>query len=327
MATASFNTAAKCKRLEQSGEPYWFKIGKGRFIGYRKGKNSGSWVSRLGSKRVTIGSDAQMDYEAALKAVIAWCDREDVGGNRKYLLSECVADYITSLALNRSQQTADDTRERLGKHLDDTLLTTQLSRLTTGALNQWRDGMVSGNDPEAIRKSKNSANRTFAMIKAALNLAFKSGIVDSDQAWRRVSKFSNANAARPLFLTDAQIDRLLENIEGAFHALVKAAVLTGARYGELTAAKVSDFDRIKGVLFLSGKTGDRDCYLSSDGVRLFKELARGKLPEAPLLMSPAGAHWCKGILKSRNTCRLTQIAGDLVAPESKRRIFEPFSRT
>jgi len=52
----------------------------------------------------------------------------------------------------------------------------------------------------------------------------------------------NVASSRKLFLTDKQVKALLGNTEGGFRRLVKAGVLTGARYGELARVKVKDFD-------------------------------------------------------------------------------------
>ena len=56
-------------------------------------------------------------------------------------------------------------------------------------------------DPEAVRRRRASANRTWNFLQAALNRAFTEGRAPSDVAWRRVESFSEADAARVAFLS------------------------------------------------------------------------------------------------------------------------------
>ncbi len=148
-------------------------------------------------------------------------------------------------------------------------------------------------DAEDVRRSKSGVNRTLAILKGALNLAFRSGLCPSDAEWRRVQAFRDVDAARTLFLEPEQVQALLNAAEGGFRNLLQAAVLTGARYGELASAVVADFDPRAGTLHLDGKTGARTCYLSGDGVAFFRAVAKNKLPGAPLLPRDDGTPWGK----------------------------------
>lgn len=283
MSVSNFNTPTKRDRLSPKAEPYWFKISKGRFIGYRKGKNAGSWVARSGKKIHTIGDDGKMDYDTALSTVIDWCDREEVGGNRKYLLEECITDYVKDLQRRKGAKPADETSRRMENTLPDFMMRSEVSKLTTVMIEDWLHD---------LDMHESSANRTFTMLRAALNHAFRRGIVPSDQQWRRVQAFRKADRRRELFLTDDQVSDLIDAAESpALHALIKAGVITGGRCGELRAAKVKDLDAGNRCLKLKGKTGERDCYLSAGSLAFFKQQAKSKLPEAPLLMDEDGGTW------------------------------------
>ena len=100
-------------------------------------------------------------------------------------------------------------------------------------------------------------------------------------------------ASRTLFLADEQVKALLDKAEGAFKALLQAAVYTGARYGELTALRVQDLNIEQGALRLDGKTGERTCYLSDVALAWFKSQARDKLSKAVLLPRYDGEPWGK----------------------------------
>jgi len=291
------DTPAKRLRLKLRREPYWHYISKGKFLGYRRTKSGGSWVARMRGddnkqKYHPLGND--LKFEDALKAANEWMD--SIGGvdNHRYTLRNAVDDYVMHLEINNGKQSSRDVELRLNKHLSPRLMNMELSCLNTAQIKRLHNGMVkTDGDEEDERKSKDSANRVLAQLKAALNLAFRDGRIASDTEWDRVSAFKNVAANRRLFLTDKQVKTLLKNTKGGFHQLVKAGVLTGARYGELTRTRVKDFDPRDGTLELTGKTGHRICYLSDKAVTFFKGVCKDRLPEAYLLVKDDGTPWGK----------------------------------
>src|SRR5262249_52378552 len=145
-------------------------------------------------------------------------------------------------------------RRNVLSELGDTLV----RRLTTRRLIDWHRGVAArprywrsrpgakpntaSFDPknvEAVRRRRANANRVLAYLKAALNHAWRNGLVPSDDAWRRVKPFKSVDAPIVRYFSDREIKRLLESAEGAFRDLVYAALLTGCRYGELCRLKVA----------------------------------------------------------------------------------------
>ena len=266
-------------------------------MGYRRTGSGGSWVARMRGDDNKQRYHSLGDYpkfEDALKAASVWMESVSGLDNHRYTLRNAVDDYVKHLEINNSKQSSRDVKLRLNKHIPTSLLNTELSILKTAQLKRLHNGMVkTDGEEEDERKSKDSANRVLAQLKAALNLAFRDGHIASDTEWNRVSAFKNVASSRKLFLTDKQVNTLLENTEGGFHKLVKTGVLTGARYGELARAKVKDFDPLDGTIELTGKTGHRICYLSDETVKLFKGICKGRLPEAYLLVKDDGNPWGK----------------------------------
>jgi integrase len=68
-------------------------------------------------------------------------------------------------------------------------------------------------------------------------------------------------------------------------------MLTGARAGELTSAKVSQFKPRAREIILTGKTGKRKIKIQAAAVTLFKRLAKGKALDAHLLTRDDGTPW------------------------------------
>ena len=301
-AANSIDSPTKRNKLIPRREPYWQKITTGRYVGFRRTKTGGAWIARI---RV----DTQQRYQA-LDAVDAWDDKDAYDNvvaralewfttaatveDLHYRVKDAVSEYVEHLKVNNSEAAAKDAESRLDNHLTDKLKDCQLIQLKTVQLKRWHQGLVRmSDDEEDVRKSKDGANKLLTKLKAALNLSFNNGLVATDREWRRVKPFKDVGGVRILFLTDKQVGRLLEKADGAFKSLLEAAKLTGARYGELANARVADLDARRGTLSLSGKTGQRHCYLSDETLTWFKQQVKSKLPKALLLPKDDGAAWGK----------------------------------
>jgi integrase len=293
-------TKADRNKLKQRREPYWRRLEHKSYLGYRKLKRgAGTWIARLttsdgGYQYQRIGSEAEFDLDTAARQAKEWMSVARTVGTANQTVQDCIDDYIEHLELEKGGETAREIKLRLKKHVSKRLGSTEVRLLTTRQLKRWHAGMVdSSGDEESTRRRKDSANRVLSLLKAALNLAFRSDTAADDSAWRKVSPFKDVGASRRLFLTDKQISALLKATTGGFRNLVNAAVLTGARFGELANARVSDFNASSGTLHLNGKTGPRTCYLTDVAVQFFSEIARTRLPAANLLCRDDGEAWGK----------------------------------
>ncbi len=293
------NTVRKQRALTPRKEPYWHAFRRGAALGIYVGAASRTWVARAkdptGTYRLsTLGALEDFDYGEAETKARAFADLTGRNERPNYTVGDAIADYAEDAKVRNGESSSKGIRQRLARAVPPELTARRLSDLRSIEVRRWRDGMVcESTDAEAVQRSKDTANRVLGMLKAALNFAFKSGYAASDGEWRRVTAFEDVGEPRRLFLTPEQVRALLDTAEGSFRDLLKAATLTGARYGELTAAKVRDFDGRSGTLHLAGKTGPRTCYLSRDAVEFFRTLARDKLPDAFLLMKDDGTPWGK----------------------------------
>jgi integrase len=87
--------------------------------------------------------------------------------------------------------------------------------------------------------------------------------------------------------------RLLNACDLDFRRMAQTALVTGARYGELTALRASDFNPDSGTIHVrTSKSGKgRHIVLNDEGAALFKSLAAGKAGEAILLSKADGTPW------------------------------------
>src|SRR6516165_6992422 len=123
----------------------------------------------------------------------------------------------------------------------------------------------------------------------------RDGKITSDEAWRRVEPFEEADAARVRYLTVAEARRLLNACDPDFRTLAQAALATGARYGELAALRASDFNPDSGTIHVrTSKSGKgRHIVLNDEGAALFKSLSAGQPGDALLLTKEDGSTWNK----------------------------------
>jgi integrase len=161
---------------------------------------------------------------------------------------------------------------------------------------QWNHRPFDPSNDDHLRRRRATANRILAVAKAALNRSWRKGLIANDDAWRRLSPFRSVSAARPQWLTIAQAKRLINASRGDFRQLVMAALTTGARYGELRALKVSDFDPDRStVLIRTSKSGrPRDIVLNAEGVEFFSLLSAGRPGDEWMFLKANGDPWKAG---------------------------------
>jgi integrase len=122
------------------------------------------------------------------------------------------------------------------------------------------------------------------ILKAALNHAFKEGKVRWDVAWRRAKPFKGVARSRTRYLTIAECERLLNAAEPNFRPLLRGALETGARYGELCRLVCGDFNPDAGTVHIrKSKSGkQRHIILTEDGAKFFAQLTIGQSVNAPM---------------------------------------------
>ncbi len=212
------------------------------------------------------------------------------------------------------RKSADRTAGTINTHILPTLGERIVSELTTRELRAWRDRIAAQparkrskrGERQAYRSApetddqkrarKATANRCLAVLKAILNKAWQDDRVGDDAAWRRVKPFEKVEAARVRFLTIEECRRLVNANPSGLRELVRAALLTGARYGELARLNVSDFDPARRTLHIGESKSGRPRYvpLSVEGVEFFQALALNQRALDPLLRNPHGERWGKG---------------------------------
>jgi integrase len=347
---ANLETRTARGRLKAAGKPYWRAIDEGLHVGYRKGVAAGKWCARyyqgdgkyetetLAAADDTLDADGDVILtfgQAQALARSRFLDRQRAAAGivpaaGPYTVKDAITDYLAFLEHNR--KSAQDTKWRADALILPRLGDVECAKLTTQQIRDWRDALAAQParrrtkpgkaqafaapaadiDPdEARRKRHASANRTLTILKAALNHAWREKKVASDDAWRRVQPFREADAARVRYLTVAEAQRLINAAQGNFRPLVQAALLTGARFSELAALTVSDFNPDAGTLHIrTSKSGKaRHVVLTEEGAAFFAALCAGRPGVERMLWRTPGNRWTKSS-QSRpmaEACRAARI--------------------
>jgi integrase len=307
---ASLETRTARLKLPVSRKPVFIRIGPGLSLGYRRNQVAGTWVLRLAdgkggatTKAIGIADDyddangaSVLDYWQAQDRAKSVARNSDGSGAVKPLTVKRAAEVYLELLEAKNPRTARDTRGRLNLHFLGKFGDQLVTGLTKAKLEGWLNSLVlKSSNREAVRKSKDTANRVLSMVKALLNHALRdpaNGISD-DHAWRLVKPFRGVAVPRAVHFSVEQARALIGAApDKNFADLLTAGFLTGARYGELIACSVRDFDPLERTLeVVDGKTGPRAIILQQEAATFFTALSQDRCPEEPLLRRSDGARW------------------------------------
>lgn len=324
-------TPSSRRSIKQTPKLHVAKIFTGLAVGYRKGKNGGNWFARrhdTGMKYtfewLGVADDlgdadgiAVLSFDQAQEAARSWFKRkaqEETGGvvAGPYTVARAMDDYISDRESSTRKPKGRD-RRIVEAHIKPTLGRIELNKLTHGKVKTWRDGLataaprlrtrpgkpqayreVDASDPDAMRRRQATANRILTVLKAALNHAHtESSRISSNAAWVNVKPFRKVDVPKIRFLTVDEVDALAPACEPSFQRLVKAALLTGCRYGELVAMDVEAFDEGKGTVYVADSKNGESRYvdLNDEGIAFFAEVTKQRKPKELIFQRSNGKPW------------------------------------
>jgi integrase len=330
---AKIDTRSARVKLTERREPYWTPISAGCAIGYRRGAKGGTWVARfrgedgkqhyeaLGAADDARDADGLTVYsfpqaQDRARAFFAKRARELAGDFEPsagpYTVAKALDAYFADRERRGSKGLAKD-RAAASVRILPALADVELPKLTAKRIRDWHTGLamaakltrtaritktrksqaVDMKDADAVRARRATANRTLTVLKAALNHAYHEGRVSTDEAWRKVKPFREADAPVVHFLSDDESRRIVNACDGAFRNIVKGALVTGCRYGELTRMRAADFNAEAGTITVrESKSGKpRHVVLTDEGRALFSELTAGHTGRDAIFLRDDGKVW------------------------------------
>jgi integrase len=316
-------------RLKARGKPYFRTLEPGLHLGYRRPLTGpGKWVARhyIGDQSYEVETLAIADdySDADGVAVISFHQAQTLARTRMVgrahaaagktgplTVSDAIEAYIEFLSANR--KSAPLARYVADAFILPSLGKVEVSALTTDQLRAWHGKLAKTaarirtkpgkkqrfktdeGDPERARRRKSTANRILTILKGALNRAWRDGKTASDSAWRRVEPFESVDSARVRYLSMEEARRLINASAPDFRNLVRGALETGARYGELCALLVSDFNRDSGTVAIrQSKSGKpRHVVLTDDGAEFFLSITAGRRSDEFLFLKTDNEAWIR----------------------------------
>lgn len=330
-AVRSTGMESRTARLKlETGKRHFLHIGEGVSLCYRRGQSGpGAWSCRVmdssGKESLTKVGPAD-DYadadgvlvlnfsqaQARCREISAEAQLPPHKRVKPLTVAEAAEHYMGWFRVHR--KSFKDTERTINAHILHKLGAKLVHELTARELRKWHEGLCtvpprkrlkageSGVQhlqaweatPDNMRARKSSANRILTVLKAILNKAFQDGLAVDDSEWRRVKPFGRVDEPVIRFLSVDECTRLVNACSADFRQLVRAGLLTGARYGELTRMVAGDFNADGAMVRISGegKTGRaRWVPLNAEGQAFFLDAAAGKLDRNTLFLREDGQPW------------------------------------
>jgi len=318
---------------------------------YRKGKSGGQWIARIHTGGTNYAfhplgladdysaqvSQHALSYDEAQVKAREWAtlkEQQDAGElvAGPYTVADAIQDYLKNL-VKEKRKPQYSTTAIAKAHILPTLGDISLEKLTHRTVKSWRDALaeaaprirtkkgeeqryreIDPEDPQQMRRRQATANRVLTILKAALNYA-KSDLrrVSTDNAWVDVKPFAKVDVAKIRFLTNEEVTELVRHCEPSFQTLVKGALLTGCRYGELARMTVADFDEEKGQLFVAESKNGESRYvdLNDTGISFFASIAASRNGAEPLFLRNGWKEWKTSdqFRPMNEACKAAKVAG------------------
>lgn len=306
-------------RLKPRREPYWHRMSKGCYLGFRKMTSTGhgNWIARAmqeisGKESYSALGDLSelpdhLRFDAAQKAARAWFEHLGRGGATGSLtVADVCSKYVRHLRESKSERAARDAEARFKNYVlnSSKLAATELTKLTPGQIESWRKSLRelptrSGGRRGEFR-SDSTLNRDMTCFRAALNLAYQDGLVTSDFAWRsKLRPIKNADQRREQYLDRSQRLAFIDKAPPDPAALLRGLCQLPLRPGALAKLTVGDFDIRLQVLKIGQDKSGKDRRIKLPGVTaaFFESAAKDRPPTAPLLARADGKAWDKDAWK------------------------------
>jgi integrase len=291
--------------IEPGPKLHTVELQRGLALGYRKTGQSATWTARrfiVGTKYefcvLATADDGQLqadgvnvlNFDQAAEKARQWARTAALKEAGEilpgaYSVSKCLDDYFDDLKM-RKEGDHSQTQSTIEAKIKPALGEIQLQKLRRAHIEDWFHKLVKDGN------SKATANRNFTVLSAALNFAYRKDRIGNKAIWDKIQKFKGANNAKVRYLTVDECKRLIDVCSPDFRALVRAALYTGARYGEIIAMRVSDFNADNNTIHIpKSKSGKpRTIPLTPEALAFFTGVISGKDKHDLLFAHTVGRH-------------------------------------
>ena len=287
------------ERLPARHTPYFQRIGRGAFLGFRRGPDT--WSARFRTrdgKQMHKFLGGPLEFDEAKRQAETWLAQlagSAVRRVKRSTVREALEAYLANLRRHGRPEAAREAEWRFKTVIyDDVIADLELESVTRDDFLEWRDRLLEGRQARTI-------NRHVRAVTAALNQALDLGHLGNAAAWKlkALADDIEERGETAVFLDSAQRKAVIAAAAPAAALFLRGLELTGARPKELAATVVADFDgqmlRLAHRKGRPAKLRSRHVLLSSDGIEFFKEQSRDKLLGAPLFTEDGETPWRRHI--------------------------------
>lgn len=233
----------------------------------KAGKERRPKLGEYGSITLSQARDAARTMLAAIAV-----GKDPMADREKEQAEPTIADlwtrYEAAVVSRRKARTQESYKTAYRLHIEPKLGRKRLSEIRPFTVDDLRDGMAD---------KPYQANRVLAVLSAMFNYAIKRMEWAGNNPVRGSERF--AEVKRKRYMTAEEVARVAELLiaeekENLFtSAFIQLLIMTGARKGEIAAAK---WDQIRGnMIFLpDSKTGEKEIYLSPQALDVLAKLPR-----------------------------------------------------
>lgn len=302
--------------------PYWQRVSRGCSIGFRRraAGTPGLWMARhhdASANKLLYSSLGTLEhlmpaerFDEARRVAEEWFRR--VGGGADLTIrtvEDACRDYVRTVKEDRERADAARVAEEIEARFrrlvyPDPIAKVVLSRLREKHVTAWRERLAklpaaagrTKTDRATKIRSASTINRDMTPLRAALNHACVLGAVGSDLAWLKALKpIEGADGRREEYLTREERKLMIEKADDEIRPFLKALALLPLRPGAMAKLTRGDYDDRNKVLRVKVDKGHkpRDIKLPPATAAFFDEIAKGRLPAAPLLRRYDGSAWDK----------------------------------
>jgi len=305
------------RKFKRRRKPYYERVGRGVWLGYRRLKMNGRWVVRVlkgGSEWTKAFAEADDFDESNEKTIMTYHEAQTYArtlagagrdgtakaGHRPVTVGEAVDAYEANLRKHGRDST---NAVRIRYHLKKAhgLANICVAALVAGDFKAW--------DKSFKGRTAATTNRVNNNLRAALNLAQehdRKRITNADEWTIALERLGgpDAHRSRNVILLQPTINAIIATaysvIGPEFGLLVEVAAQTGARYSQLVRLTVGNV-HVSGnahvMMPVSRKgwgkkdTPHRPVPITADLARRLNLPVAGKLPHTPLLMKAVDTPW------------------------------------
>ena len=304
---------AERTKLSPRREPYWYRVNKGCFIGFRKtvSDSKGNWLARYRDPATgkqlfltlgDFGNRPESDrFDVAKSCAEEWFQHLNKGGSPDVItVRQACIRYLSHVTQHKGPTSAKDIKRRFEQYVfnDSSIADIEISKLTPIHVEQWRSrlrALPSQSGPNrGKQRGAGTLNRDMTCLRSALNLAVTDGLISNDFAWKtKLKPMPGVDGKREELISKEQRNSLIENLPTDLAELVKGASLIPLRPKAFVELTVKDLDKQNQILHIridKARAG-RKVHLPHQAFTHLETLCRDKLPNTLIFTQSNGAKW------------------------------------